>query len=106
MREQFPSLPIMALTATATPRVRTDILTQLKMKNETVWFIQSFNRPNLKYIVKKKDKDSLEEISNIIRSQFYNRCGIIYCLSRNNCEDVAKFMTQKGIFSFIFLFIQ
>lgn len=97
LRVKYPDLPIMALTATATPRVRLDILTQLKMKSETAWFIQSFNRPNLKFEVKLKTKESLDEIANTIAKKFYNRCGIIYCLSRKDCENVAEFMTKKGI---------
>ena len=74
----------MALTATATPRVRVDILNQLKMKN-TAWFIQSFNRPNLKFEVRhkiKKDDKSLMEIASTIKSKFFGKAGIIYCLSR------------------------
>ena len=71
----------MALTATATPRVRLDILSQLEMKN-TAWFIQSFNRPNLKFEVKQKEMDSLQEIANIINNKFFGRTGIIYCLTR------------------------
>ena len=71
----------MALTATATPRVRVDILNQLRMK-DTVWFIQSFNRPNLVFEVKMKKEDTLEEISSKIRRSYFNKCGIIYCLSR------------------------
>ena len=74
----------MALTATATPRVRVDILNQLKMRN-TAWFIQSFNRPNLKFEVKQKIKKadkSLLEISTIIKSKYPKASGIIYCLSR------------------------
>ena len=71
----------MALTATATPRVRVDILNQLKMKN-TAWFIQSFNRPNLKFEVKPKKKESLDEIATIIKTKYFGRAGIIYCLSR------------------------
>ena len=78
---RFPDLPIMALTATATPRVREDILKQLKMVN-TVWFLQSFNRPNLKFEVKRKNGNTLNEILDIIKMKFYGTSGIIYCLTR------------------------
>ena len=81
LRNQFPNLPIMALTATATPRVRVDILNQLKMK-DTRWFIQSFNRTNLKFEVRTKKKGCLDEIIGIIQTKYVNRSGIIYCLSR------------------------
>ena len=71
----------MALTATATPRVRVDILKQLKMVN-TAWFLQSFNRPNLKFEVKQKGDSTLNEIMGIIKEKFDGSAGIIYCLSR------------------------
>jgi len=72
----------MALTATATPRVRTDILHQLHM--DTVkWFTQSFNRTNLQYtVVPKKPKKVNEDIIELIRGSFSRQSGIIYCLSR------------------------
>lgn len=96
LRNQFPKLPIIALTATATPRVRGDILNQLGMRN-TAWFIQSFNRPNLKFEVRAKTKDSLDEIAEIIKKNFLNRSGIIYCFSRKECDLVAQFMSDKKI---------
>ena len=71
----------MGLTATATPRVRLDIVTQLQMRNPA-WFIQSFNRPNMKFEVRPKNSGSLEEIAGIIKSKFFGRTGIIYCLAR------------------------
>ena len=71
----------MALTATATPRVREDIVNQLKMVN-TAWFLQSFNRPNLKFEVKQKSGNTLKEIFDIIKEKYFGRVGIIYCLSR------------------------
>ena len=86
----------MALTATATPRVRVDILRQLRIENPK-WFIQSFNRPNLKFEVRSKKRNSLEEIANLVQKQFPRKSGIIYCLSRNECETVAEALTSKGI---------
>ena len=56
MRDNFPGVPIMALTATATPRVSQDVLRQLGMTSSVKWFVQSFNRPNLVYEVRKKQK--------------------------------------------------
>ena len=99
LRERFPKLPIMALTATATPRVRVDILNQLKMQN-TAWFIQSFNRSNLKFEVKPKkvkDKETLNEIAVMIKEKFFNRAGIIYCLSR-----CAFLFWTAGVLLFVF----
>ena len=96
LREKFPKVPFMALTATATPRVRTDILHQLGMKNPK-WFLSSFNRSNLKYEVrpKKGKAGAVQEIAKFIQSNFYDsksrkfQSGIVYCLSKKECEDTA-----------------
>ena len=88
---------MMALTATANPRVRGDILTQLGMRNPK-WFMQSFNRTNLKYELRaKKSKNSQQELIDIISSEFQNQCGIIYCLSKQDCDDVAKALQNADI---------
>lgn len=98
LRDNFPRVPIMALTATAPPKVRQDIILQLKMdKSKTVTLIQSFNRPNLKFKVCKKSKTCVEDICTTITTSFTNQCGIIYCLSRKNCEDVADKLRENGI---------
>lgn len=100
LRDLFQDIPIMALTATAPPRVREDILDQLKMNKVTSKiFIQSFNRPNLKFEVRLKSKGCLTEICNMIRANFTRQCGIIYCLSRNDCELVAENLREQGITS-------
>ena len=97
LREQYTGVPFIALTATATPRVRTDILHQLGMVN-TKWFLSSFNRNNLKYQVHpKKGKASTDDLSSIIQQQFRNKTGIVYCLSKKDCDDTAKDMRKAGI---------
>uniref|UniRef100_A0A0X3P9R3 RecQ-like DNA helicase BLM n=1 Tax=Schistocephalus solidus TaxID=70667 RepID=A0A0X3P9R3_SCHSO len=97
LRVNFPTVPMMAMTATATPRVRQDILHQLLMK-DTKWFIQSFNRPNLKFEVRpKKLKNCSKEVIDLIRSQFSGLAGIVYCLSRNECDRLAEELTAGGI---------
>ena len=90
VRKQFPAVPVMALTATATENVKVDVIHNLGMKNCEI-FTQSFNRPNLSYEVrpKKKANEILESIADTIRKYYKNQCGIIYCLSRKNCETVA-----------------
>ena len=83
LKQEFPSVPIMALTATATQRVRLDILSQLGIeKPSTKWFMQSFNRPNLKFEVKIKNKNTYDEVLLLIQTDFHLQSGIIYCLSR------------------------
>ncbi|CAG2109498.1 unnamed protein product [Medioppia subpectinata] len=90
LREQFPSVPIMALTATATQKVRLDILAQLGIdKTSTKWFMQSFNRPNLKFEVRPKTRTSYEEIKFLLKNDFRSKCGIIYCLSRKECDNLS-----------------
>ena len=97
LREKFSQVPMIALTATATPRVRQDILHQLRMKN-TKWFMQSFNRPNLKYqLISKKPKSLTIEIINLINSKFSGQSGIVYCLSRRECDTVSQDLRKAGI---------
>lgn len=97
LRDRFPNVPMMALTATATPRVRTDILTQLKLKC-CKWFLCSFNRPNLKYIVtpKKTSATTMDDILRVIRKHG-NASGIIYCLSRKDCDTMATKLCSEHV---------
>ncbi|XP_014480193.1 PREDICTED: Bloom syndrome protein homolog isoform X2 [Dinoponera quadriceps] len=97
LRDNYPKVPIMALTATATPRVRTDILYQLGMTNPK-WFMSSFNRPNLRYsIISKKGKNCVAEVVGMINEKFRNECGIVYCLSRKDCDEYAAHLKDNGI---------
>ena len=89
LRNDFPDVPLMALTATATENVKVDVMQNLSMKNCQV-FTQSFNRPNLTYEVRPKTKTSLADMAKTIRDLYSGQSGIIYCLSRKNCEDIAK----------------
>ena len=98
LKERYRNTPMMALTATANPRVRLDVLEQLRMKN-CKWFLSSFNRPNLKYIVlnKKGGASTLQDMVTLIKSKFARVSGIIYCLSRKECESTATTLKQNGI---------
>lgn len=96
VRQQFPGVPVIALTATATENVKIDVIHNLGIKNcET--FSQSFNRPNLNYEVrsKTKAKDVLDSIANTINTSYRGQSGIIYCLSRKNCEDIASKLREQ-----------
>lgn len=97
-RRQFPQVPVMALTATATENVRMDIIHNLHMDGCNV-FTQSFNRPNLTYEIrqKKNAKEVLENITDIINSTYSGQSGIVYCLSRKTCEKVAEGLSELGI---------
>ncbi|CAB3244953.1 unnamed protein product [Arctia plantaginis] len=97
LRERYPNTIIMALTATATPRVRMDILHQLKVK-KCKWFLSSFNRPNLTYnITPKKPKSANQDIAAVIKEKFFRQSGIVYCLARRECETLSAELRKEGI---------
>ena len=97
LRERFPHVPIMALTATADKITRHDILEQLHIPHATE-FISSFDRPNLSLTVKRgfKDKEKMNFILNFIKARPYEP-GIIYCLSRKTTEKVANQLRISGL---------
>ncbi len=97
LREKFPNIPMMALTATADKITRQDIIRQLKLDHAKE-FISSFDRPNLSLSVKRgyKGKEKLQFIVNFIKARPME-AGIIYCLSRKNTESVAEELRRRGI---------
>ena len=94
LRERFPSFPIMALTATATGRVRDDISTLLKLQNPAC-YVASFNRPNLTYRVQAK-ANPVEQVLAFLRAQ-PQESGIVYCQSRKTTELLAERLQAHGI---------
>ncbi|GAB5572138.1 Bloom syndrome protein isoform X1 [Prionailurus iriomotensis] len=98
LRQKFPSVPVMALTATANPRVQKDILTQLKILQPQVRFSMSFNRHNLKYyVLPKKPKKVAFDCLEWIRKHHPHDSGIIYCLSRRECDTMAGTLQKDGL---------
>ena len=93
LRAALPGVPVMALTATATGRVRADIITHLMLR-EPATFVASFNRPNLTYRVIPKD-EPLKQIINFVRPREHES-GIIYCASRATTERVAEALAGRG----------
>jgi len=94
--EQFgQKIPIIALTATATPKVEEDILKNLKITDAKV-FKASFNRPNLYYEVRPKTKQVDSDIIRFIK-QNQGKSGIVYCLSRKRVEELAQTLQVNGI---------
>ena len=94
LRELFPKAPFMALTATATGRVREDIVNHLKLR-EPKCYVASFNRPNLTYRVIAKNK-SYDQLLDFLRSR-PKESGIVYCMSRKSTERVAANLTEDGV---------
>ena len=90
-----PKVKIIALTATATPKVQDDIIKNLKINNSKV-FKSSFNRPNLFYEVRGKTQTTDLDLIKFIKSKS-NQSGIIYCLSRKNTEDLSELLNINGI---------
>jgi ATP-dependent DNA helicase RecQ len=93
LRKLFPAVPVMALTATATDKVREDIIRQLEMQKARV-FISSFNRPNLSYVVRPKKKAFFALVS--LLKKYPNQSVIIYCFSRKETENIAADLKHEG----------
>ena len=96
LKTDFPTIPIMALTATANEKVRLDIFKCLR-EDDTLFFKQSFNRSNLYYAVEEKAKDVNDVIANLMKSKFRGKSGIIYCHSRASCERTAQLLQNSGL---------
>ncbi|KXS97103.1 hypothetical protein AC579_1065 [Pseudocercospora musae] len=96
VRQRFPGVPVMALTATATEVVKSDTIHNLSMDGCAV-FTSSFNRTNLSYSVlpKPKGKQDVQSMADVIKENHAKDTGIIYCLSRKNCEDIAAALVKE-----------
>jgi ATP-dependent DNA helicase RecQ len=93
LRRLHPAVPVLAFTATATARVRNDIIAQLALRDPAV-HVASFNRPNLFYRVQPKDRHSERELLGLARR---GGAGIVYCLSRRRVDELAASLHAAGI---------
>ncbi|CAN1779612.1 ATP-dependent DNA helicase Q-like 2 [Linum perenne] len=100
LKTQFPGVPVVALTATATQKVQNDLMEMLHIP-KCVKFVSTVNRPNLFYKVREKPsvgKEVIDEIAEFIHDSYsHNESGIVYCFSRKECEQVAAELRAQGI---------
>ena len=93
LRREFPSAPVMALTATATERVRLDIIEQLELRQQRS-FVASFNRPNLNYEVRPK-RGAFRSLVALLK-QHRGESAIVYCMARKDAEGIAESLSASG----------
>ena len=97
LKEHFPKIPIVALTATADKVTRTDIINQLNLRDPEV-FVSSFDRPNLSLTIRRglNKKEKTAAIVHFIHAH-RKQSGIVYCMSRNSTEKLAEELSSYGI---------
>ncbi len=95
LHERYPGIPRIALTATADPQTRQEIITRLALDEARV-FISSFDRPNIRYTIVDKD-DTRRQLLNFIRDDHDGDAGIVYCLSRKKVDETAAWLAREGV---------
>ncbi|KAK5784552.1 hypothetical protein PVK06_039078 [Gossypium arboreum] len=97
LRNQLQDVPILALTATAVPKVQKDVIDSLNLQNPLV-LKSSFNRPNIYYEVRYKDlmDDAYADLCDVLKSAG-DVCAIVYCLERTTCDDLSTHLSKNGI---------
>jgi ATP-dependent DNA helicase RecQ len=96
LHERFPEIPRIALTATADEPTRREIIQRLGLEQARV-FISGFDRPNICYRIVQSGSNSRDALLQFIRSEHDGESGIVYCLSRKKVEQVAEWLTDKGL---------
>lgn len=95
LHERFPEVPRIALTATADPQTRTEIVTRLALDEARV-FVSSFDRPNIRYTIVDK-ADPRSQLLRFIQEEHADEAGIVYCLSRRKVDETAAWLTAQGV---------
>lgn len=95
LHERFPSVPRLALTATADDHTRADIVQRLRLEAAQV-FVASFDRPNIRYAIVEKDEPR-KQLLRFLRDEHEGDAGIVYCQSRKKVEETAAWLTAEGI---------
>ncbi|HIQ89108.1 TPA: DNA helicase RecQ [Candidatus Galligastranaerophilus faecipullorum] len=94
LKDLFPEVPRIALTATADLETRDDIIKNLHLENCRI-FISSFDRPNIRYRVQIKDRER-KQLLDFIKNEHPDDSGIVYCISRKRVEEIAEFLNGEG----------
>jgi ATP-dependent DNA helicase RecQ len=95
LHERYPAVPRIALTATADPQTRVEIIARLGLDAARV-FVSSFDRPNIRYTITDK-RDARTQLLDFIRSQHPGEAGIVYCLSRKRVDETAEWLQSHGV---------
>jgi ATP-dependent DNA helicase RecQ len=95
LRERFPGVPLVALTATATKATRAEIASRLHL-TQARQFVASFDRPNIQYRIAPKN-DPRRQLLELLRTEHAGDSGIVYCLARASVEQAAEFLAQNGL---------
>jgi ATP-dependent DNA helicase RecQ len=95
LHERFPDVPRIALTATADPATRAEIIERLALQDARV-FVSSFDRPNIRYTIIDKD-DARKQLLRFIRTEHPDDAGIVYCLSRKKVDETAAWLVAQGL---------
>jgi ATP-dependent DNA helicase RecQ len=95
LQERYPKIPRIALTATADPQTRAEIIARLGLADARV-FTSSFDRPNIRYTIVDKD-DARAQLLRFIEDEHRGEAGIVYCLSRRKVDETAAWLASKGV---------
>ena len=95
LHERYPQIPRIALTATADPQTRTEIIARLGLAGARV-FVSSFDRPNIRYTIVDK-ADARAQLLRFIEDEHRGEAGIVYCLSRRKVDETAEWLQSKGV---------
>jgi ATP-dependent DNA helicase RecQ len=95
LHERFPDVPRIALTATADPQTRDEIVRRLALEDARV-FVSSFDRPNIRYTIVDKDQPR-EQLLRFVREEHAGEAGIVYCLSRKKVDETSAWLAEEGM---------
>ncbi len=96
LHERFPAIPRIALTATADPKTRLEIIERLGLQRARI-FTRSFDRPNIRYHIHSSSQGARNALLRFIRDRHDGEAGIVYCLSRKRVEEIAAWLQAEGL---------